>query len=169
MEVEALKKILAYPSALTVKLNGINPKDISPYLHKIAGKEDEYDFRDILICLGFILYEYDEDLLCENDEPAWSNKYRGLHLLLEYLRYLGVLDYFFRFSEEYKKKSKLARAHVVRAIKEKFNWRNAWKEFEVWNKEKNYRLNSEDPLTDPEVEKICEMIKNFDISFKKVR
>ena len=102
--------------------------------------------------MGFFVYEDEEDLLCENNEPEWSCKFRGLHLLLENLRHLGVLDYFFRFSDAYRGKSKIARAHVVRAIKEKFNWRNAWKEFEAWNKEKDYRLNSEDPLLDPEVE-----------------
>ena len=169
MEAEALKKILAQPSALTVKLNGIAPKDISPYLREIEGKQGEYDFNDILRCLGFFLYEDEEDLLSEDDEPGWINNFRGLRLILEYLRFRGVLDKNFRFSEKYKQKNKKTRAHIVRAVKEKFNWREAWQAWGSWNGEEDYRENSAGALNDPETERICSFIETYDISPKKVR
>ena len=166
MTIEALKNILSPQTTVTIKLNGIKPEDISPYLIHHKRGEDEYSLHALLIAMGFYSYGEEEDLLPEDAEPAFFCGSRAKRVTLDYLRRKGLLNRKNMFVKDLKN---IEVAYICAAMFKLWGGRSQWKKAEEWTKRSGLRESSNQPLKNPEIEKICDEIIHLNTEHFKVK
>ena len=166
MTIEALENVLSPQTTVTIKLNGIKPEDISPYLIRHKKGEDEYSLYALLIAMGFFSYGEEEDLLPEDAEPDFFCGSRAKRVTLDYLRGKGLLNRKNMFVKDLKN---IEVAYICEAMFKLWGGRPQWKKAEKWTQRSGLRQSANQPLNNPDIEKICNEIMQLNTEHFKVK